>query len=195
MYNIIISDDFAKLVLDEADEAAGDKTAEQDLYTIPQENVIMGIIDAPRKAGQTENFELWLNPKEISITSGLLGDSNFTIFLGVQAVDSAGNAGTMSNIVSLSKAAEIAVPRVPLTKATISLETYLAFVLPAAFILLVLLLISVALFVHRARKIKSKDIDSKNDWRVNMAHMNYMFEGEYRKRSMEELDNWSKGST
>ena len=138
---------------------------------------------------------LWLSPKVISLTAELLDNSNVTIFLGVQAVDSAGNAGPVSNIVSLSRAEEVAVPRAPVRSATIPLETYLMVVMPAAFILLLLLLIFIALLVHRARKIKSKNIDQKSDWlSVNMAHMNYMFEGEYRKRSAEDLDTWSKSS-
>ncbi|GFO43573.1 calcium-activated chloride channel regulator 4, 30 kda form [Plakobranchus ocellatus] len=194
-YRIFIADDFAKLILEDEEDTANkeNKDARSDVYVILQEHVLKGSLYAPQEAGQTERFVLGLNPNMISVTNAL--KENRTVFLSIQAVDSAGNVGDMSNVVSLSKAEEVAIPRIPLSKDTLPLGLYLAVLLPAAFILLVLLLIIAALVVHRARKIKSKNIDQDNDWlSVNMAHMNYMFEGEYRKRSQEDLDNWSKGS-
>ncbi|GFR76684.1 calcium-activated chloride channel regulator 4A-like [Elysia marginata] len=192
-YKLLISDEFVKLL------AASDTTPGADtagVHVLLQEHVIQGTLNAPRPVGQTETFVLWLHPSTLSVTSCLLGESNATLFLGVLAVDAAGNAGPMSNIVSLSKAHEVAVPRVPLRRATLPLETYVAFVLPASFILLFLLLVSLAILVHRAGKIKSENIEQTGgNWlSANMAHMNYMFEGEYRKRSVEDFDNWSKTS-
>ena len=126
--------------------------------------------------------------------------NNRTVFLSVIAIDEAGNQGDTSNLVSLSPAQETSVPRVAIE--TISLRTYLAICLPFAVIMFFILVIGLTCLVWRARKMKSKNIEqiqylhtAGSMTSLDLSNMNYMFEGEYRKRPQEnpdDIDTWSR---
>ncbi|XP_035825896.1 calcium-activated chloride channel regulator 4A [Aplysia californica] len=178
-YFIHTSGDFDQLLLDRSKATL-----------LSKEQVLNGTLSYPQPAGVTE---------EIIVHLHAIRD-NRTVFLSVVAIDEAGNEGDTSNLVSLSPAQETAVPRVPMS--TISLKTYLAIALPLALALFVFVALGVGLLVARAKKMKSKNIEqvqnigalSHSTHSLDMSNMNYMFEGEYRKRLQEDPDTWSRGS-
>lgn len=137
----------------------------------------------------------------MSILANMVGlKGNRTVFISVHAVDGTGNHGEGSNIVSLSPAHETSVPRSGRTGGD-SMKTYLAVILPLALASFVFLLIGIAVLTMRARKSKTEIIEqvdantlASGHSCVDLHHMNYMFEGGYRKRMQEEADTWSRGS-
>ena len=164
--------------------------------SIPHHKVTNGSLVKPRLSGFPETFTVHLDE--------LLSGDNTTIYLGVVALDEAGNAAECSNIVPLSVASDTSVPRV--ATPTVGLGTYLAIALPAALALFVFSAIAVGMLIVRAKKMKSKDLDSVSNYGyksdslnsldVNYfnSNMNYMFDGAYRKRLQENPDTWSKAS-
>lgn len=154
--------------------------------------MIRGRLDVAKNAGSPEELVILANMTALR--------ENRTVFISLFAVDDAGNQGDSSNVVSLSPAHDTAVPRVARENSA-SLKTFLAIVLPLSLATFVFLLIGVAMLVSRARRSKCEIIEHVDDntlpsitATIDLGHMNYKFEGEYRKRSQEEPDTWSKGS-
>ncbi|CAL1532070.1 unnamed protein product [Lymnaea stagnalis] len=179
-YNIHVSEEFHQLLTDRKSTSL-----------ILNEHVIKGHLDAPGPSGTTEELVILLNATSLK--------DNLTIFMGVHAVDRAGNEGELSNVVSLSPAHETSVPRVPVSDSW-STNTYLAIILPLALVCVALLLAGVTLLVSRARRSKSESFEqaelstTHSVHSLDIDHMNYMFDGEYRKRLPEDIDTWSRGS-
>ncbi|XP_059152208.1 calcium-activated chloride channel regulator 3A-1-like [Physella acuta] len=154
-------------------------------------HILYGNLSQPRSSGSSEKLHLSLN------TTGL--GNNVTLFLSIYAVDSSGNEGGSSNIISLSPAYDTSVPRTPVPE-IVSVQTYLAILLPLCLAIVAFFIFLVIFLVLKSKKIKSENIEQTEECTthsvcsLDLEHMNYMFEGEYRKRLPEDIDSWSRGS-
>lgn len=179
-YFIHYSEDFEELLLNR-------KSTER----LNDGHIVQGNLSQPRPSGFSEKLHLSLN------TTGL--DNNMTLFLSIYAVDSSGNEGDSSNIISLSPAYDTSVPRAPVPDIA-SVQTYLAIMLPLCLAIIAFLIFIVIFLVLKSKKIKSENIEQTEECTthsvcsLDLEHMNYMFEGEYRKRLPEDIDSWSRGS-
>ena len=142
-------------------------------------------MSSPRASGETD--EIVVKVHGVS--------KNRTVFFSVAAVDEAGNEGDTSNLVSLSPAQETAVPRP--AQVTLTQKTYLALALPAALAFFFFIVLAFIVMIVKARKVgsikvdtlKATSVSSISD--VDLSKMNYMYEGEYRKRYPENPENWN----
>ncbi|XP_076469337.1 calcium-activated chloride channel regulator 1-like [Babylonia areolata] len=180
VYVMQISRDFDQLFTMEVNQTT---------WTTPAlEQLLADLI--PRPAGHPEQLTLSLQQLP----------ENVTWFLSLRAVDDSGNSGELSNIVTLSRARELAVPieMVPVTHST---QFYLKIILPPVATLLLFLVLAVV--VLRSRRHKSMDavLDEKDSGLTtsafsldlaHMAHMNYRHEGQYRPRCQEDPETWSE---
>ena len=100
----------------------------------------------PQPAGSSENVTLRLRLQDLP------GGVNATLFLSLRAVDNSGNAGELSNIVTISRAWEPSVP-MEAVPAVHGLEFYLKLVVPpVATLLLFLALVLVVVLSRRDKK-------------------------------------------
>ncbi|KAL8587151.1 hypothetical protein ACOMHN_026119 [Nucella lapillus] len=145
---------------------------------------------SPQTAGQVEHANLTLKT---------LGENN-TLYLGVRAVDDSGNAGEMSNIITLSRARVLAVP-IAKTPAGNDLQFYVKLIVPPVAALL--LFAAFAVLVMRSRRrvakmsVKEKvEVGSRvsvaSVLSLDMSFMNYRHDGQYRLRHDELHETWSQ---
>ena len=166
----------------------------------------------PRAAGQSENVTVLLDRRELG--------HNVTLFLSLRALDRAGNAGELSNIVTLSRAWQPSVPMEALPSEH-GLEFYLKLVVPpVATLLLFLALVAVVVLSRRRRRRSGRrrgagnkgaedslDMDedsggggsmcagglsAASTYSLDLSHMNYRHEGQYRPRCQEDPETWSE---
>ena len=162
------------------------------MQTEDANRTISGLI--PRLAGEAEQVTFTLDTPT----------DNLTLFLTVRAVDDSGNAGEASNVVTLSPARELAVPLETISPAQSKrVEFWLKVIVPptAALVLFIAVLILVYTLRHRGSK-GSLDEDgqdrafgsglSVSTVSLDLAHMNYRHDGQYRKRQQESPETWSE---
>ena len=155
----------------------------------------------PRQAGESENVTVWLRN---------LGD-NTTLFLSLRALDESGNAGELSNIITISRAWEPSVP-IEAVKGPHGLEFYLKLVVPpvATLLLFVALVVVVVLSRRGGKKggfcgegggggggggggLDDKDSGlTVSTCSLDLSRMNYRHEGQYRPRCREDPETWSE---
>lgn len=161
---------------------------------IADEHVIFGNLSSPLASGGREEFVISVH--------GLNTVDIDTIYLSVVAVDEMGNQGQPSNIVTLSHAKELSVPGLRIHHPDYSM-TSLAVSVSLAFVFFILVVVGICLLVIRSRKTRSRKITriderastvSSASLNVDLGHMNYMYEGEYRKRLPEEPETWGIGA-
>ncbi|KAI8764124.1 calcium-activated chloride channel regulator 4A [Biomphalaria glabrata] len=175
-----MSNDFEKLLTDYKSTSL-----------LQNKHIIRGSLNSPKASGTVEELIVTLNETAIK--------DNFTLFMNIHAMDENGNKGDASNIISISFANETAVLRRNVEK-PLSPMIYLAVCLPLALVGIIILIVAISLMVSRAKKSKSEDFEQAEQCTTHSVHsldienMNYMFDGEYRKRLPEEMDTWSRGS-
>ncbi|KAL8565740.1 hypothetical protein ACOMHN_018657 [Nucella lapillus] len=163
----------------------------QTAWTTPALEKLLGDLN-PQPAGR---------PERLTVSLAQLPE-NVTWFLSLRALDERGNAGELSNIVTVSRARELAVP-MEVVRVIYSTEFYLKVIIPpvATLLLFVILVVVVVISRRRNNKIVDEMPDEKNSgmgastFTVDLAHMsnmNYRHEGQYRPRCQEDPETWSE---
>lgn len=164
----------------------------------------------PRMAGESETLTLWLAALLDRSIREEMGDDNVTLFAAVLAVDSGGNRGEQSNIVTLSEARSLSVQvqTDPVsTGGGLHAGFYLKLVVPPVAGLV--LVFAVFVLVSRRGRGGGKGgrgvcgsgadpVDEKrfrgSTYSIDLSHegyMNYRQDGQYRPRHKEIAETWS----
>ncbi|KAK7465057.1 hypothetical protein BaRGS_00037796 [Batillaria attramentaria] len=175
-YTLHLATDFEQLVRSGVNESVWSET---DVRV--QESLLH-----PQPAGTSESLTLSLSH---------LGP-NDTVFLSVRAVDESGNAGELSNIVTLSRARHLGVPMEPVPSGH-SVEFYLKLLLPPVATLILFLGMIAVVMISRRRNKMAETLEpdsalSASTFSLDLSHMNYRCEGQYRPRCPEDHETWSR---
>lgn len=121
---------------------------------------------------------------------------NDTLFISIRAVDSNGNAGDLSNIVTVSRARELAVA-LNSESGSYGNEFYLKLLLPPVATVVLFLVLILGLVATRRNPVSKNEENldsglSASTFSLDLSHMNYRHEGGYRPRHKEDDETWSR---
>lgn len=177
-YTIHLSSKFDQLLASKPNESVWTHVGDQLLWNLSN----------PQPAGQRESIVVSLRHLR----------ENETIFMGVRATDDSDNSGDLSNVVTVSRALELAVP-IEHAPPGHGVPFYLKLLLPPVFMLIIFLcLILVLAWTRRNRKLDCDDDQeaemAASIFSLDLTTMNYRSEGQYRQRHLEDVETWSRDS-
>lgn len=151
----------------------------------------------PKYAGQTETVTVTLTELQ----------ENATLFIGLRAVDESGNAGEVSNVVTLSRARELAVPMETMAP-DLGVDFYLKLIIPpVAAVVIFAAIVAAVMLSRRGASSKGSTASSMDSLEgkdtclsastfsldvAHLSHMNYRNDGQYRQRCQEDPETWSE---